>query len=75
MNPFTARRIYNVMVLPKALYGRELWSNLHSTHLVSLERAHRFCMKFMHFLPKSTSTDSSIGVLIEYMTSQNAILD
>ena len=63
LNPLTARRIYNAVVLPKALYACELWSNLHSTHLVSLERAHRFCVKFMQFLPKSTSTDVALSRL------------
>ena len=36
--------------------------NLHSIHLVSLERAHRFCVKFMQFLPKSTSTDVALSL-------------
>ena len=59
LNPLTARRIYNAA---KALYGCELWSNLHSTHLVSLECAHRFCVKFMQFMPKSTSTDVALSL-------------
>ena len=62
LNPLSVRRIYNAVVLPKALYGCELWSNIQSSHLVSLERAHRFCVKFMQFLPKSTSTDVALAL-------------
>ena len=62
LNPLTSRRIYNSVVLPKALYGCELWSNMQSSHIVSLERAHRFCIKFMQFLPKFTSTDVALAL-------------
>ena len=62
LNPLSVRRIYNAIVLPKALYGCELWSNMQSSHLVSLERAHRFCVKFMQFLPKSTNTDVALSL-------------
>ena len=62
LTPLSVRRIYNAVVLPKALYGCELWSNIQSSHLVSLERAHRFCVKFMQFLPKSTSTDVALAL-------------
>ena len=55
LNRLTSKRIYNSVVLPKALYGCELWSNLHHDHIMSLERAQRFCIKFMQFVPKSTS--------------------
>ena len=37
-----------------------MWSNIHASHLTSLERAHRFCIKFMQFLPKTTSTDVAL---------------
>ena len=39
LNPLTMRRIYNAVVLPKALYGCEMWSNIHASHLTSLEPA------------------------------------
>ena len=63
LNPLTSRRIYNSVVLLKALYGCELWSNMQSSHIVSLERAHRFCIKFRQFLPKFTSTDVALALL------------
>ena len=63
LNPLTPKRIYNPVVLPKALYGRELWSNLHPNHIMSLERCHSFCIKFMQSLPKSTSTDVTLALI------------
>lgn len=62
-NPLTSKRIYNSVALPKALYGCELWSNLQSSQLMSLERAHRYCVKFLQFLPRSTSTDVSLALI------------
>ena len=66
LNPLTSKRIYNSVVLPKALYGCELWSNLNKNHITSLERAHRFCIKFMQSLPKSTSTDVCLALIGMY---------
>lgn len=63
LNPLTSKRIYTSIVLPKALYGCEVWSNLNPNHIMSLERAHRFCLKFMQGLPKSTSTDVTLSLI------------
>lgn len=63
LNPITSMRIYNSVVLPKALYGCELWSRLLPNEILSLERAHRFCIKFMQCLPRSTSTDVALALL------------
>ena len=63
LNPTTSRQIYNSVVLPKALYGSELWSNLLPNDILSLERAHRFCIKFMQCLPRGTSTDVALTLL------------
>lgn len=65
-NPISIKHIYNSVVLPKALYGCELWSNLLPKHVVSLERAHRFCVKFMQFLPKNVSTDVALSLIGMY---------
>ena len=48
LNPLTSKRIYNSIVLPKALYGCELWSSLNKKQIMSLERAHRFCILKSH---------------------------
>ena len=66
LNPLRSKRIYNSVVLPKALYGCELWSNLNKNHIMSLERAHRFCIKFMQSIPKFTSTDASLAMIRMY---------
>ena len=55
--------IYNSVVLPKALYGCELWCNLTSNHCLSLERAHRLCLKFMQYLPRNTKTEVALTLL------------
>ena len=44
-NPLTSKHINKTIVLPKALYGCELWNNLFPKHLHMLEFAHRFCVK------------------------------
>ena len=55
-NPLTSKHIYKTIVLPKALYGCELWNNLFPKHLHMLEIAHRFCVKYMQPLPKRRNT-------------------
>ena len=61
--PLTAKHIYKSIVLPKALYGCEVWSQLSPTQLSTLERAHRFCVKFMQSLPSNTDTDVTLPLL------------
>ena len=61
--PLTAKHIYKSIVLPKALYGCEVWSQLSPTQLSTLERAHRFCVKFMQSLPRNTDTDVTLSLL------------
>ena len=50
MNPITGRKIYERIVLPSALYGCELWSDLTRTEIKMLETAHKFCLKFIQGL-------------------------
>ena len=61
--PLTAKHIYKSIVLPKSLYGCEVWSQLSPTQLSSLERAHCFCAKFMQSLPRNTDTDVTLSLL------------
>ena len=58
LTTLSAKHIYKSIVLPKALYGCEVWSKLSPTHVLSMERAHRFRAKFMESLPRNTNTDS-----------------
>ena len=62
-NPITSKRIYKSVVLPKALYGCELWYSLQPKHVDMLEKSHRFCVKFMLSLPRRTSTDVALSLL------------
>ena len=55
-HPLTSKHLYQTIVLPKALYGCELWNNLKQEHIDKLETAHRFCLKYMQSLPKDTRT-------------------
>ena len=47
LHPLTCKKIYNAVVIPKALYGCENWFALSSTELLTTECAHRFCIKKM----------------------------
>ena len=63
VSPITMRTIYTAIVLPKSLYGSELWTTLNQSDIFKLERAHRFCVKFIQQLSKNTCTDFSLASL------------
>ncbi len=63
LHPLTSKAIYETLVLPKALYGCELWYDLNVKTTLSLERAHRFCVKFIQSVPRHTRTDVALSVL------------
>ena len=63
LNPITSKHIYKTIVLPKALYGCEIWDNLSIKHLDMLEMAHRFCVKYLQSLPKRTNTDLALSLI------------
>ena len=44
--PLTLVVIYQTVVLPKALYGCELWNYIQSSTMLRLERAHRECKSY-----------------------------
>ena len=54
LNPLTSVTIYKSVVLPKALYGCELWKSLTLSDLNMLERGHRFCIKYLQNIPVYT---------------------
>ncbi len=78
LHPLTLLKLYRTIVLPKALYGCELWNNLTSSQITTLERAHRFSIKFIQSLPKQTRTDiaqSIIGInSLEYEIDKKKLL-
>ena len=65
-HPLTCKKIYNAVVIPKALYGCENWSVLTSAELLTLERAHRFCIKRMQSLNMHPRTDIAVGLLAKF---------
>ena len=63
LNPLTCKTIYKAVVLPKALYGCESWSSLTLSQLLILERAHRFCVRYIQGLNTRTQTDIALSLL------------
>ena len=63
LHPLSCKKIYNSVVLPKSLYGCESWFCLTASQILILERAHRFCVKFMQGLNIRTRTDAALSLL------------
>ena len=63
LHPLTYKKIYEAAVLPKALYGCETWFSLNTNNISLLERAHRFCVKYMQGLSIRTRTDAALSLL------------
>ena len=62
LHPLSCKKIYSSVVLPKALYGCESWFCLTASQILILERAHRFCVKFMQSLNIRTRTDAALSL-------------
>ena len=63
LHPSTLKRIYDSVVLPKALYGCELWCSLCQSDLIILERSHRLCIKTIQGIGKYTRTCVALGLI------------
>ena len=63
LHPLSYEKIYEAVVLPKALYGCETWFSLTTNNILLLERAHRFCVKYMQGLSTRTRTDAALNLL------------
>ena len=63
LNPLKWKRIYETIVLPKALHGCELWSNMSQTDMLLLERSHRLCLKIMQGIGRYTRTYITVNFL------------
>ena len=61
LNPSISIRVYKTVVIPKALYGSELWSSMTPADLRKLEHSHRFCLKHMQGLLRRTSTNFTLS--------------
>jgi len=55
INPKVIRTIFKSVVLPRALYGCETWTNRAPSDMLLLERANSFCVKHMQCYGKYTS--------------------
>jgi hypothetical protein len=64
----TATKLYKTIVLPRGLYGAELWSKQTKENILKVERAHHFCLKVIQTLPKRTKT-----VVVEKMVNMYCI--
>jgi hypothetical protein len=56
MSCITAIKLYKCIVLPRAMYGVELWSQNTAQDLAKLERAHNFCLKAIQTFPVRTKS-------------------
>lgn len=72
LHPLTLKRIYDTVILPKALYGCEFWSNLSQTDALLLERSHRLCLKTLQDIGRQTRTCVAQG-LIGSFSLQNEV--
>ena len=54
--------IITLFVLPKALFGCELWHNMSRSDMRQLEIAHHFCLKHSHGLQHDTRSDMVEGM-------------
>jgi hypothetical protein len=74
INPITILRLYESIVLPRSLFGCELWNDLSKSELSTLETSQHKCIKYMQGISKFTRSDvalsmigcKSIGSVIEY---------
>ena len=63
LNPLTSAKIYNSIVLPRALFGSELLQSLSNRDRMSLEKSHWLCLKQNQGLQSRSRTDTVLGLL------------
>ena len=51
------------MILPKALYGSELWTNLSETSKTVLERSHCLCLKTLQNIDRRTKNSIALSLV------------
>ena len=47
LHPLSCQKTYRCIVLPKGLYGGNNWSQMTEKEILTMERAHRYCIKYM----------------------------
>ena len=60
---YDLREIKLFVCLLVCLYGCESWNNLTESQILTLERAHRYCITYMQGLPRQTRTDVALSLL------------
>ncbi|MES9903946.1 MAG: reverse transcriptase family protein [Sedimenticola sp.] len=63
LNPITALKLYRTIVLPRALFGCDMWNDISATNMHKLESVHHFCIKVAQSFQKFTRTDCALGML------------
>ena len=63
LHPLTLKRIYDSVVLPKALYGCELWCDIRQSDILALERSHRLCLKTIQGIGRNTRTCVALSLI------------
>jgi len=51
LNPVRSYKIYKCIVIPRALYGCEIWPILNNNLKYMLEKSHGFCLKCIKCIP------------------------
>ena len=63
LHPLTLKKLYEMIVLPRALYGCEFWHNMTHDEVLMLERSHRLCVKSMQGLDRYTRSCVALSLI------------
>ncbi len=63
LNPVVSSHLLKTIVLPRTLYGAELWNNMSNEECVILERTLCFCCKFSQDLSQRCRSDMCTAML------------
>ena len=63
LNPIYGASLWCTVGIPTALYGCELWNNLTTNEITSLERSQRFNAKHIQGLDRNTRSEAATGSL------------
>ena len=63
LHPLILKKLYEMIVLPRALYGCEFWHNMTHDEVLMLERSHRLCVKSMQGLDRYTRSCVALSLI------------